>query len=311
MKPNPFQSFALYHPQEAKFLKPALEYAKKSLVIMDTKNKSGKVYSYGGKAYSPRAFVGTEIAPRHIPQEKPKFLLINEAYEGCYGGTHTLGMISLFPIYYFISPCTSHLKLNFRNSHIPKDYINWLVNYSPYRHAFAIKDVDFIAEHGGIFNSNVPWQYAMHAAVALRYTSMAASRLRLWHEIREEIGDLNAFILMHRFEFNNKTKKEVSFRVLSDGHCLYDTMNTRGMAEIKAENLSGFVSLLPISVGRINYTNFASPYIKNSAGKNINELLWPFDHTITTWTNSSFNYYNWKTFIRMAKQICEDHLCKN
>jgi len=78
-----------------------------------------------------------------------------------------------------------------------KDYINWLINDSPFASAFVIKDEEFIYRYGAVYSTKFPPQFVVSAAISLRYVTEFPHIIRCWNRFKDYIPPEAAFVLAH------------------------------------------------------------------------------------------------------------------
>lgn len=98
-------------------------------------------------------------------------------------------------------------------------FVDYLVNRSMYKNAFAGKDVDFIVEKGFICNTNVPSNLLAGALIASRRISEYDFVLTGWKKMVEVgVNEDAAFALAHVFKFLGGSVSVYR----SSGHCSID-----------------------------------------------------------------------------------------
>ena len=96
-----------------------------------------------------------------------------------------------------------------------KRYLRWLVNKSPWRRAFLVKNLNDIALHGNVLNVNLPAKFVLQGAWLARYVAEFPRNVEVWVDACEYTSPLFALMVMHylnyhtpkdhtlRFEHNN------------------------------------------------------------------------------------------------------------
>ena len=146
-----------------------------------------------------------------VIHKKPNGLKINRIhYNSCYGSLYEYG--------------TSTCGVGFRNDEImgillqvqpkPLDvnedayrhYIEWMLNYSPWRHAFVSKSVSKVLKDGVVLvDPEQPSNYMMSAMIGFRQCwenfsgNHQYKRINLWWDIAQHVNPTIAFVTTHPF----------------------------------------------------------------------------------------------------------------
>ena len=111
---------------------------------------------------------------------------------------HYHRMNSLFFVDRTISP--NHSKISFEDS---RNYIDYVLNHSYWRHPFVTKDPEEAFKKGVILKTNYPTRYTLSASIAIRFVREWPERIHAWNKIMSLVnhGDLS-LMLAHRFLVN-------------------------------------------------------------------------------------------------------------
>ena len=112
---------------------------------------------------------------------------------------HTEGC--LFFVDRTINPRDSRISLE-----DSREYINYVLNKSYWRHPFVTKDPEEVFNKGVIIKTNYPTRYCLSASIAIRFVKEWPDRVHTWNKINSLVnhGDL-ALMLAHRFLYNQRT----------------------------------------------------------------------------------------------------------